>query len=158
MDAQVLDPARPRWLRGALGGVVGLLAGYAVAFPLLLLVGPATVFNSEIQSPKIGMAWELEPLPLMISDPAAFAVVLAVLGAVHGLAFAGLERGLPKGRLRRGLAYGLVLFGLSFLFAELLFPFSILREPLPLLGVELATAVPGALVEGLVISAIYGIR
>ncbi len=146
-----------RWARLAGAGIAGMFAGSAAALPLLFLVGPSTIFNDAIQSPKLTLVWnELEPLPIMMSNPAAFAVVLAVVGAGHGLAFGIVERGLPADFIRRGLAFGAVIWLMTYVFFELNGPFGLLGEPLPLVGVELAVQVVGALVEGVVISLLAG--
>jgi len=146
-----------RWVRAIIGGIVGVFAGAAAAFPLLFAVGPATVFNDELQSPKLQAVWnELEPLPLMVSNPLAFAGLLAVVGVAHGLVFAVVAGGLPVDRVRRGLAFGFIVWLMSHLFFELNAPFALLGEPLPLVGVELGVQLVGALVEGIVVSFIYG--
>ena len=154
-STQVVVPRK--WGRGILAGMVGMLASAAVSGPLLFAVGPFTIFNETLQSPKVSAVWgELEPLPLMISNPIAFALVLAVLGAVHGLVFVLILRGLPSAGLKRGLFYSLVIWLLSHLFFELQAPYAMLGEPLSLVGVELSIALIGALAEGTVISWIYG--
>ncbi len=45
---------------------------------------------------------------------------------------------------------------MTYVFFELNGPFGLLGEPLPLVGVELAVQVVGALVEGVVISLLAG--
>ena len=148
-----------KWGRAMIGGVAGMLAGGLVSGLILFAVGPYTIFNSAIQSPKVNAVWgELEPLPLMVSNLAGFALMLARLGAVHGLVFALIVNGLPTARLKRGLLYGLITWLLSNLFFELNGPFAILGEPLLLVGVELGIGFVGAMVEGVVISVVYGQR
>lgn len=74
-----------KWGRKLAGGVVGIFAGALVSGPLMFAVGPYTIFNSDLQSPKVDAVWgELEPLPLMVSNPAGYALILAVLGAGTG--------------------------------------------------------------------------
>ena len=146
-----------RWVRGILGGVAGILAAGAVSFPLLLIVGPATVFNKELQSPKLTAVWDdLKPAPLMMSAPISFGLALAVLGAAQGVAFVLVASAMPRGVVKRGLKYGLILWLLSNLAFEILGPFNLLAEPVPLVLVELAVGLPGNLVGGIVLSAIYG--
>ncbi len=96
-------PAERRWVRGILGGIVGMLAAGAVSFSLLLAVGPATVFNEELQSPKLTAVWgdDLGPPPLMMSDPVAFSLVMIVLGAAQGLVFVIVASALPPGVVKR---------------------------------------------------------
>lgn len=147
-----------RWTRGILGGIVGFLIAGAVSFPLLELVGPATVYNEELQSPKLTAVWsdELGPEPRMISDPVSFGLAMAALGAAQGFVFVLVAPALTGGVVRRGLTYGLIVWLLSMLSFELLGPFNLLLEPLPLVGVELAVALPGNLLGGMSLSAIYG--
>lgn len=149
--------ASRRWGRATIAGAAGIFAGAAVSGPLLFALGPFTIFNDALQSPKVQAVWdELEPLPLMLSNPVAFALVLVLLGVVHGLVFALIAGSLPGGRVRRGLLYGLLIWLMSHLFFELNGPYALLGEPLPLVGVELTISFVGALAEGVVISAIYG--
>jgi hypothetical protein len=146
-----------KWGSAVISGIAGIFAGAAVSGPLLFAIGPFTIFNEAIQSPKVQAVWdELEPLPLMISNPVAFALVLALLGVVHGLVFALIVGGLPGRRLKRGLLYGLIIWLMSHLFFELNGPYGLLGEPMPLVGVELIVSLIGALLEGIVISAVYG--
>ena len=146
-----------RWVRGILGGIAGILVAGAVSFPLLLVIGPATVFNKELQSPKLTTVWEvLEPAPLMMSDPISFGLAMAVLGAAQGVVFVLVASALPRGVVKRGLTYGLIVWLLSTLAFEILGPFNLLAEPVPLVMVELAVGLPGNLVGGIVLAAIYG--
>jgi hypothetical protein len=146
-----------RWLRGILGGIASIVTTGAVSFPLLFAVGPFTVFNDDLQSPKLTAVWNvLEPAPLMMSDPLTFLVAFALLGAAQGAAFVVVVGGLPSTVARRGLTFGFVVWLLSNLSFEVLGPFNLLAEPVPLVLVELAVALPGALAGGLVLSAIYG--
>lgn len=143
--------------RALLAGIVGIFASFAVSAPLLFAIGPFTIFNEAIQSPKVIAVWgELEPLPLLVSNPVGFGLILTLLGAVHGLVFAIIAGGLPASMLKRGLLYGLIIWLLASLFFELQAPFAMLGEPLLLVLVELAIQFAGALMEGVTISWIYG--
>ncbi len=157
-SAWVRSPADRRWIRGFVGGAVGMLVSLAVSLPLLFAVGPSTVFNEALQSPKLTAVWgdELGPPPLMMSDPATFALIVLVLGAVQGLVFVIIHPALPRTVVGRGLTYGVIVWLLSTLYFELLGPFNLLLEPLPLVGVELAVGLVGGLAGGIVLSAIYG--
>ncbi|HSM71465.1 MAG TPA: hypothetical protein VK851_07980 [Anaerolineales bacterium] len=155
-DVQLRTPIQ-KWGWAILSGIIGMFVGAGVGGPLLFAVGPSTIFNEAIQSPKVSAVWgELEPLPLMVSNPLAFAIVLAVLGAVHGYVFVLVIRSLPDTTLKRGLYFGFIIWLMSILYFELQAPYSMLGEPLILVGVELAIGLVGALVEGVVISWIYG--
>ncbi len=158
LSANTEIAAERRWVRGILGGLVGFLVASAVSFSLLLAVGPATVFNDEIQSPKLLAVWEDElwPAPRMMSDPISFGPALIALGAAQGIVFVMVAPALPQRVVKRGLTYGLIVWLLSTLAFELLGPFNLLLEPLPLVGVEMAVGLVGGLVGGIVLSAIYG--
>lgn len=147
-----------RWVRGILGGVAGFFAGSAISLALLMAVGPATVFNEDIQSPKLSAVWsdELWDAPRMMSDPVSFLPALIALGAAQGAVFVIVAPALPQRVVKRGLAYGLILALLSTLAFELLGPFNLLLEPLPLVGVEWFVGLIGNLAGGVVLSAIYG--
>lgn len=149
--------ASRKWGRAIIAGVAGIFAGAAVSGPLLFALGPYTIFNEALQSPKVTAVWDqLEPLPLILSNPVAFALVLALLGVVHGLIFVRIAGSLPSNRLKRGLLYGLIIWLMSHLFFELNGPYGLLGEPLPLVGVELTISFIGALAEGVIMSAVYG--
>lgn len=150
--------AERRWLRGILGGLAGFLVAGAIGFALLEMVGPATVYNEQLQSPKLTAVWsdELWPAPRMLSDPASFALAPLALGVAQGVVFVLVAPALGGGIVKRGLSYGLIVWLLATLSFELLGPFNLLLEPLPLVAVELAVGLPGNLLGGLVLSAIYG--
>lgn len=150
-----MNPPLVRWVRGMIGGAVGVLLGFSIAFPLLLVVGPSTIFNEAIQSPKVLSAWGDPPLPLYVTNLGLALAGIALVGAAWGLVFVAIVKGLPTPTAKRGLAFGLILFA-AFLFAEVAFPFALLLEPVPLVALELAIFFPGALIAGLIISAIYG--
>lgn len=145
------------WLRAAVGGAAGAVAAFALAFLLFFRLAGPLLFDPVLQSPKLLAVWqELEPLPLVLADPGLFTVGVALLGAVHGLVFRGIVRGLPADPLRRGLAFGLVLWALMALFFEFFAPLNLFGEPLALVALELALWLPVLLVEGLVLSLVYG--
>ena len=145
-----------RWIRAAVAGAVGILAGLLVALPLFLLVEPV-LFDPTIQSAKlIAVMQTLQPLPLSTTNPALFFAGLAVVGAVHGVVFALIVKGLPEPRLRRGFAYGVVLWALVSVFFEFFTPFNLFGEPLALVFLQLAIWFIVFQVEGIVISLVYG--
>lgn len=143
-------------MRGLIGGIVGVVVGFSVAFPLFFVVGPSTIFNEALQSPKVLSAWGDEPLPLYITNLGLVIAGYAILGALLGLVFVAIVQGLPSRPVKRGLAFGLVVFLTAFVFAEFAFPFALLLEPLPLVALELAIQFPAAIIAGLIISMFYG--
>jgi hypothetical protein len=155
--ANVSVAYKPRWVVGIVGGIVAFLIGSGLSFALLQLVGPATVYNDEYQSEKLSAVWDdtLWEAPRMMSDPVSFIPVVLALGVAQGLVFVLVGSALPNGVVKRGLTYGLILWLLSHLSFELLGPFNLLLEPLPLVGVELAVGLVGNLLAGITLSAIY---
>ncbi len=152
-----MAPRVLRWARGFAGGAVGGLAGFLLGFVLFFVLARGILLNPDIQSAKLIAVWqEMEPIPLAIVNPALFSAGIALIGGVHGLVFAGIVRGLPKDVLKRGLAYGAILWAVAALFFEYFTPFNLFGEPLALVAFQLALWVPVYLVEGALISAIYG--
>ena len=146
-----------RWVRGLIGGLVGVLASFPVGFLLFFVIGAEILFDPMLQSAKLIAVWqEIEPLPLLFRDPASFILGLLLLGGVRGLVFAGIVGGLPAPIFKRGVAYGVILWSLAFLFFEFFTPFNLFGEPMPLLALQLAFWFVVAQVEGIVISAVYG--
>lgn len=156
--SQARAAPKPRWVMGVFGGIVAFLIGSGVSFALLEVVGPATVYNEQIQSAKLSAVWDdtLWEAPRMMSDPVSFLPAVLALGIAQGLVFVLVVSALPRTVFKRGLTYGLILWSLSTLAFELLGPFNLLLEPLPLVSVELATGLVGNLLAGIVLSAIYG--
>lgn len=146
----------PKWGLGFAAGVAGMLIGLLIAFPVFFAVGPATVFNEELQSPKLTAVWEeIEPLPIMIRAPGLFGIVTLLFGGIHGLIFVEIRKGLTGSTIRQGIVFGLILWAVGSLLFEFNGPYGLLGEPLPLVGVELAIALIAALIEGLVIASLY---
>ncbi len=146
-----------RWVRGFVGGAVGGVVGFLLGFVLFFVLATGILLNPDIQSAKLIDVWqELEPIPLAITNPALFTIGIALIGGVHGLVFAGIVRGLPKDVLKRGLVFGAILWAVAALFFEYFTPFNMFGEPLPLVAFQLVLWVPVYLVEGTLISVIYG--
>jgi len=144
-------------LRGALGGAAGFVIAMLLANAIFFQLGQPVLFENSLQSDKLLAAlFEDEPLPLMFEDGLAFLAFGAVVGVVHGLVFFWIEPGLPRTRFWRGASFAVILWALMALFFEFHAPFNILREPLELALVKLAFWAPVLLVEGLVISFVYG--
>lgn len=139
------------------GGAVAAVVAFLLAFALFFGLAAPVLFDPALQSAKLLAVWQtLEPLPLVVTNPGLFVVGIALLGAVHGLVFAGIVDGLPVDPLRRGLAFGGLLWGVMALFFEYFAPLNLFGEPLPLVALELTLWAPVLLTEGVIISAVYG--
>jgi hypothetical protein len=100
--------------------------------------------------------FEMEPLPLMFTNGPLYMAIAAGIGAVHGLVFLWIEPALPRGIVRRGASFAVILWALMALYFEFHTPFNMFGEPPVLVAVELAFWIVVTLVQGLVLSAIYG--
>lgn len=98
----------------------------------------------------------MEPLPLMFTNGPAYLAIGAVIGAVHGLIFCWIEPALPRGKFGRGAGFAVILWSLMALYFEFHTPFNMFGEPLALVAVELGFWTLVTLVEGLVLSFLYG--
>ena len=98
----------------------------------------------------------MEPLPLMFTNGPLYMAIAAGIGAIHGLVFFWIEPALPRGIAPRGASFALILWALMALYFEFHTPFNMFGEPPVLVAVELAFWIVVTLVQGLVLSAIYG--
>lgn len=150
---------RNRWVRGAIAGAVALLAASAVSGGLFFGIGRGILFDNPSQSDKvIAVLFEMEPLPLMFTNGLLYLAIAAAIGVFHGLVFVYIEPSLPATRVRRGIAFGAIVWALMALYFEFHVPFNMFGEPVHLVAVELLFWIVVVLVEGLVLSAIYGPR
>lgn len=138
-------------------GVVGFTAANLASNLLFFQLGAPLLFDPGVQSGKLlAVFFEMEPRPLMFENGALYLAVGAAVGAAHGLVFLLIEPALGKTRLRRGLGFAAVVWAMMALYFEFHAPFNMFREPVALVGLELVLWVPVALVEGLVLSFLYG--
>ena len=98
----------------------------------------------------------MEPLPVMFTNESLYLAIAAVIGIIHGLVFTYIEPSLPKNKIKRGAAFAAILWALMALYFEFHAPFNIFHEPISLVLLELIFWVIVVLVEGILISSIYG--
>lgn len=140
-----------------LAGAVAIVAANIVSNILFFQLGRPILFETERQSAKvIAVLFEMEPLPLMFTNGPLYMAIAAVIGAIHGLIFLWIEPALPRGIVGRGLGFAVILWALMALYFEFHTPFNMLGEPPALVAMELGFWVAVVLVQGLVLSAIYG--
>jgi hypothetical protein len=117
--------------------------------------GGGILLSSPIQSPKLIAVWTtIEPLPLIIANPAPIIIGMVLFGIVHAFIYRSVSVAWPAGVLPRAMRFaGLVLF-MVFVFWEFFTPFNQFGEPLPLVALELLFWAAIALAEAFVIAAI----
>lgn len=94
--------------------------------------------DPRLQSEKLVAVWtRLEPLPLVVTDPALIGAGLVLFGVGHAFVYRWLSPLLSGGVLARAARLGALIFFLSFLFFEFFAPFNLFGEPLVLVATEL---------------------
>ncbi len=125
------------WFRGALAGLAG---GIAWLVGLMLCFGPVQglLADPDLQSAKMLAAFGGEPPPRTVEAPWILVAGLLGIGVLWGWVYAGLARGWDLPWWRRGLRFSLVAWVLMVPWFEFYLPWSVLREPAPLVALELA--------------------
>ena len=135
---------------GLLAGLAMLLAAYATFVP-----AQAVLADPELQSAKFIASFAEEPLPRMAEMPWIFPGGFVGLGFVHALAFHLLRRGLPASWPRAGLVWGVAAWLVAYPWFEYYLPWNVMREPLPLVLLELACWLGVTLAGGLALAFVY---
>ena len=144
---------RRKYLKAALAGMTGIFFANIVSGFLFFGIGRSILFDPAHQSQKvIAVMNTMEPLPLMRTDIGLYMFLALFIGIIHGIVFLYIRDSLPDNILRAGLSYGAILWGLMALYFEFQAPFNMLREPVPLLALELFFWIIVAGVEGIIIS------
>jgi hypothetical protein len=143
-----------------LAGVVG---GMAMNLAMLITFrfigfgvnGDGILLNPNFQSRKLIAVWtQLEPLPLVVNQPALIIVGILGFGILHAYLYRWISLCWPPGMANRGLRFAALVFLMTFLFWEFFTPFNQLGEPIALIGVELIFWALIALADGFAISGI----
>lgn len=151
---------KPSNIRTVLAGIAG---GMAMNMTMLLTfrllgfgwTGNGILLNPDIQSEKLIAVWtKMEPLPLVVADPAPIIAGILFFGVIHAFIYRWLSAAWPAGVLPRGIRMASLLFLLVFLFWEFFTPFNQFGEPLPLIGLELIFWALIAIADGLAIAVI----
>lgn len=130
-------------MRTAVAGVAGGLAMNIAMLLTFRLVGfgwngDGILLTSPTQSPKLVAVWtQLEPLPLVVTNPAPIVAGLTLYGIALAFIYRGLSAAWPPGIVSRSLRMGGLLFLMSFVFWEFFTPFNQFGEPFPLIALEL---------------------
>ena len=145
-----------RWAAAGIAGGIGIFVATLVSQVLFFQLGQEILFQSDQQSDKlIAVITQMEPLPVMKTDPGVYLTISVFIGALHGGVFAYIRDSLPEHTIKSGLAFGGILWVLMALYFEFHAPFNMFGEPLPLLGLELCFWVIVVSVEGVLISILY---
>lgn len=149
---------KPSALRTVLAGIGG---GFAMNLAMLLTFrflgfgwrGKGILLNPDVQSRKLIAVWtEIEPLPLVVNNPASIIAGIILFGIIHAFAYRWISPAWPEGIVARGMRMAILIFLLVFSFWEFFTPFNQLGEPLPLIGLELLFWAIIALANGFVIA------
>lgn len=141
-----------------------ILAGVAAAVAwwlgMLLFFGPAQAIlaSPRFQSAKFLGAFGGSPPPRMAESPLVLPLGLLVIGLVFAGVYAWLAPRLPGGRLRRGAAFGLVAWLLMVPWFEFYLPWNVMREPFPLVLLEMACWFGVMQLVGVAVALAYGAR
>jgi hypothetical protein len=141
--------------------LAGIAAGLTLNLAMLLTFrllgfgwqGGGILLDPALQSRKLIEVWtRLEPLPLVVSNPAPiiFGLVLFALG--HAFIYRWPAPHWPGGIKARAWRLALLIFFLSFLFWEFFTPFNQFGEPLLLVGLQLVFWGLIAAAEGVVLA------
>jgi len=85
--------------------------------------GDGILLDPTIQSAKLIAVWtQLDPLPLIVTQPALMAAGLITFGVVHAAIYRSVAHAWPPGIVPRALRMAFVLFALSFAFWEFFTP------------------------------------
>jgi hypothetical protein len=142
--------------------IAGAAGGIAMNLAMLLtfrfigfgLKGNGILLDPSIQSRKLIAVWtELEPLPLVVNQPAPIILGIIAFGIIHAYLYRWISPAWPPGVGRRGLSFSLLVFVMTFLFWEFFTPFNQFGEPLRLIALELTFWALIALADGFSIAA-----
>jgi len=145
----------------------GLAGGVTLNLTMLLTFrllgfgwhGGGILLNPSIQSSKLIAVWtQLEPLPLVVSNPFSIIAGLILFGIGHAFIYRWLSPIWPTGIIARAWRLSVLIFFLSFIFWEFFTPFNQFGEPLPLIGLELIFWAIIALSESIAIAVVFELK
>lgn len=147
-----------RILRAGLAGGLALNVAMVATFRLVGFGwnGGGILLDPTVQSRKLIAVWtELEPLPLVVSNPLPIVLGLMIFGVIHAVLYSRLAPAWRPGVAARAVRFAGLVFVLSFSFWEFFTPFNQLGEPARLIALELAFWAVIALVEGFVMAFVF---
>ncbi len=125
------------WARGAIAGLAGGLAWLA---GLVIFFGPAQALlaNPAIQSAKFINAFTAEPGPRINEAPWLLLAGLLGIGVLWGEAYVWLSGAWPGAWWKKGQRFGVIGWVLMVPWFEFYLPWNVMREPAPLVLLEMA--------------------
>ena len=141
----------------------GVAGGVALNLAMLLTFrligfgrnGDGFLITSPHQSKKLVAVWtQMEPLPLVIVDPAPIIVGLLLFGIGHAFVYRWLSDAWPPSLNARALRFAGLLFFMTFVYWEFFTPFNLFGEPLRLIAIELLFWAAIALAEAFAIASV----
>ena len=128
--------ASASWARAALAGAAGGVA-WLVGIGLFFWPVQGILTDPSHQSAKFLAAFGEPPLPRIADLPWLLPVGLVIVGTASGLAY-HLQAGSGTGSVwRRGRRFGLLAWLVAIPWFEFYLPFNVMREPVPLVMLEL---------------------
>ena len=126
--------------------IAGVAAGLAMNLVMLITFrfigfgvnGDGFLLDPSMQSQKLIAVWtEIEPLPLVVNQPAPIILGIILFGITQAYIYRWLCPVWPSGIAKRGLSFAVLVFVMTFLFWEFFTPFNLFGEPIGLIAVEL---------------------
>lgn len=137
--------------------VAGVAGAVAWLVGLALVFGPAQAILADpaLQSAKFLAAFTEDPLPRAGDGPWVVPAGVLLVSMVHAFVFAWLAPGLPGRGWRKGFAFGLCAWLLMTPWFEFYLPWNVMREPLPLVLLEVVLWGIVMQMVGLAIAIVY---
>lgn len=155
---------KPTHARTIMAGIAGGLSMNVVMLLTFRLLGfgwngGGILLESPAQSKKLIAVWtEIEPIPLVVNEPAPIIIGIMLFGVIHAYLFRWLSVAWPNGIVNRGFRFAGLVFVMTFLFWEFFTPFNMFGEPLHLIALELVFWGLIALADGLSIAVVMNER
>jgi hypothetical protein len=140
-------------LRGLIAGLAGGVAWFA---GLIVFFGPAQAVLTDpaFQSPKFLAAFTADPAPRISAAPWLLGAGLLGIGVLWGLVYVWLAGDWRGSWRRRGLRFGAVAWVMMVPWFEFYLPWNVMREPAPLVALEMACWAGVLLGTGLAIAGV----
>ncbi len=150
-----MKPSVPKTVLAGIAGGCAMNLAMLLTFRLIGFgrAGKGILLNPEVQSRKLIAVWtEIEPLPLVVNNPAPIITGIVLFGIIHAFVYRWVSPAWPEGILARGVRMGILVFLVVFCFWEFFTPFNQFGEPLSLICLELLFWAVIASADGLVIA------
>lgn len=142
---------------------IAILTAGAVWFGALTLFfvlsgAQSLLADPSLQSEKFIRAFSEDPLPLAAESPYVLPLGFFFCGALAAAVFSYLNGKIEDGLVRKGLIFGAIQWALMVPWFEFYLPHNVMREPLPLVLLEMALWLGVMLTVGLWVSFVLNFR